>query len=313
MHNKMLQFIILATVLALAINPGCSSDNGTPPADNHVTETATISTAIDILWIIDNSGSMGTNQTKVASAFGAFSALLLEKGYHFRIAVTTTDAYLKTGGRDKYRDNCGLAILEESTPDLAAKFSTNIQQGINGSGNERAFDSFVTAFESSLNTAYDFPVQGAFLGVIIIGDEDDSSIGSGTTLVPVENYIDYLDSRFDCRAYSITKLPGSGTGEGARICQLVDAFSGIKGDITASDYSSGLSSFSSSMARHNTSVALTDTPDASTISVTVGSVTIPEDTANGWSYDSSGNAIYFNGSALPAEGDVVNVRYLPAP
>jgi hypothetical protein len=313
MRNPIYPVLVILPVLAFTLFPGCSSDNSTAPVDNHVTETKTISTAIDILWVIDNSGSMGTNQAKVASAFGSFSALLLEKGYHFRMAVTTTDAYLKTGGRDKYRENCGQAILDESTPDLATKFSTNIQQGTSGSGNERAFDSIKTAFESSLNATYNFPVQGTFLGIIIIGDEDDSSVGSGTTLIPVSTYTSYLMERFDCRVYSITRLPGTGTGEGVRICQLVDDFSGIKGDITASDFSSTMSSFSASMARHNTSVALSGVPDAPSISVTVDSVSVPEDPANGWSYDDSSRTIYFNGMSHPAEGAVINVRYIPAP
>ena len=46
---------------------------------------------VDILFVIDDSGSMGEEQAKLAANFAPFVATLEEAGADYRIAVTTTD------------------------------------------------------------------------------------------------------------------------------------------------------------------------------------------------------------------------------
>lgn len=47
---------------------------------------------VDILFVIDNSGSMAEEQSRLARNFGAFAARLDQLGAHYRIGFTTTDA-----------------------------------------------------------------------------------------------------------------------------------------------------------------------------------------------------------------------------
>ena len=63
--------------------PGC-----TDPADAAYPGTLT---AVDILFVVDNSGSMGAAQAKLARAMSSFAARLDNEGVDYRIAVTTTD------------------------------------------------------------------------------------------------------------------------------------------------------------------------------------------------------------------------------
>ncbi len=49
-------------------------------------------TAIDVLFVIDNSGSMAASQQRIADAIGAFVDPITGAGLDLRIAVTTTDA-----------------------------------------------------------------------------------------------------------------------------------------------------------------------------------------------------------------------------
>ncbi len=48
---------------------------------------------IDILWVIDNSGSMEDDQQHLRENFNSFITDFIKKGYDYRIAVITTDAY----------------------------------------------------------------------------------------------------------------------------------------------------------------------------------------------------------------------------
>ncbi|MFI5293357.1 MAG: hypothetical protein ACHQ02_10870, partial [Candidatus Limnocylindrales bacterium] len=45
---------------------------------------------IDFLFVVDNSGSMGEEQTNLATNFPAFIALIEDSGLDYRVAVTTT-------------------------------------------------------------------------------------------------------------------------------------------------------------------------------------------------------------------------------
>ena len=94
-------------------------------------------TGVDILFVIDNSGSMGDNQERLASAIPALVGPLTAAGLDLRIAVTTTDAgnprcpsvtFTPEGGKFQSR-TCRAAIADgewmfngedESGPCLAA-------------------------------------------------------------------------------------------------------------------------------------------------------------------------------------------------
>ena len=48
---------------------------------------------VDILWVVDNSGSMEEEQDSLARNFDLFIEELLKKDIDFKMAVTTTDPY----------------------------------------------------------------------------------------------------------------------------------------------------------------------------------------------------------------------------
>ena len=53
--------------------------------------SAEVNGKIDILWVVDNSGSMATSQQAVADNFRRFIDKFEENGFDFQIAVTTSD------------------------------------------------------------------------------------------------------------------------------------------------------------------------------------------------------------------------------
>ena len=62
----------------------------TSGATEHVTQTAGGETAMDILWVIDNSGSMCEEQSAIRDNFETFITTLRDKPLDFHMAVTTT-------------------------------------------------------------------------------------------------------------------------------------------------------------------------------------------------------------------------------
>lgn len=154
---------------------------------------------VDVLWVIDNSGSMASSQQKLASNFKSFIRRFMgpldangnpTTGTDFRMAVVTTDAYLVPYYKDQTdpskprysiaqlkpgKDLSGVNhyIMDPTTPDLENVFLTAVKQGTSGAGDERAFSSFEQALINPLNVGFHRP--GAFLSVIIVSDEDDFS------------------------------------------------------------------------------------------------------------------------------------------
>ena len=165
---------------------------------------------IDILWVIDNSGSMANSQTNLRNNMRAFIDKFSDLGMDYRMAVIGTDAWLgdeslpgkfpnTTALYNKYpsfnpalslfRDGCnggncqgrtGIYIMDPSNtvnPDGTPTnvFPKNSALGTAGSGDERAFHSIIAALENSTNKTRGFPRPGAFLQIVILSDEDDYS------------------------------------------------------------------------------------------------------------------------------------------
>jgi len=159
---------------------------------------------IDVLWVIDSSGSMQSSQDNLTASFGSFINEFEKKGYDFHMAVTGTDAWkakVQNMGTPNgvtnanilrrarpgrvaftspysYATNSLINILDAATPNLSQVFVTNASQGTNGTGDERAFDSMKEFLNYDGNS--DFRRADAFLAVIIVSDEDDYSASVNT-------------------------------------------------------------------------------------------------------------------------------------
>ena len=178
---------------------------------------------LDVLFLVDNSGSMSSSQNNLAANFSSFIDRFITKGYDFKIAVGTTDAYygdqfLSTGcslctvNQTRFRsgvapspvyvidkNNYDLGLASEVTR-LKSEFSANVKVGISGSGDERAFSSIKALLNSSLNSG--FHRSDAYLAIIVVSDEEDFSQDNYTmnetytnpALHTVQSYKDFLNT-----------------------------------------------------------------------------------------------------------------------
>lgn len=151
---------------------------------------------IDILWVVDNSGSMATSQQMLANNVSSFINGFVQTNFDFRMAVVTTDAYkgmlpygsdpsmayFRDGARDYYPNDgindathSGYFVIDRNTPNLSSVYQVNVLQGILGGGDERGFQSMEAALLSPNNIAMNFPRPEAMLVVILMTDEEDFS------------------------------------------------------------------------------------------------------------------------------------------
>ncbi len=178
---------------------------------------------IDILWVIDNSGSMNSSQTNLANNFGSFIQDFITLNYDFNMAVTTSDTWYnqyvsnafysprwRTGNRANLYNpsfnpqgantDSGIFIMNKTTPNLSTVFQTNVRVGTQGNGDERAFASMIRSLQHGGNS--DLRRNGAFLSVIIVSDEEDFSTNSSQfnesysnpNLIPVSEFVNQLDT-----------------------------------------------------------------------------------------------------------------------
>jgi hypothetical protein len=158
----------------------------------------------DVLFVIDNSGSMAEEQNSIASELPAFVSELRQGGgvaQDFRVGVITTSVYRRSffNNREDYREypeesghlrpvptatggTSTERFIEGTDPELVAKFGRLVKQGITGSGQEAPFEAVRLAVASPLATT---PVEqggnggflrdGARLLVVVVTDEEDCS------------------------------------------------------------------------------------------------------------------------------------------
>lgn len=314
--------------------------------ENTFNQTPTVTNGkIDILWVIDNSGSMQSSQQNVADNFGSFIALFNAKGMDYRMAVITSEAYRAIWQSQEYarfRDgtdatgHTGVHVIDPSTPDLEQTFLKNMLQGINGSGDERAFQSIKEALSNSVNLPYGFPRQDSFLSVIIVSDEDDFSHDgqearggqySYSGLHTTQSYVDLLDqltaSTSEVRHYNVNSIAildqtcldqlnaeSPGRKIGVRYQALSNATNGIIGSLCG-NFAETLSNISNRIIELTTAFYLNRVPNPDSIVVYIDGVLVPRDGTNGWQYNASNNSITFHGSYVPSSGAQITVRFDP--
>lgn len=303
---------------------------------------------IDILWVIDNSGSMLTSQTNLANNFRSFISRFQNNKSDFRMAVTTTDSYwgryTSNNNLSRLKDgvgsnHSGVFIIDANTANLDQTFITNVMQGTAGNGDERAFSSFEETLKNPLNV--DFHRPEAFLSIIIVSDEDDFShndFASGsrsyyftenyndTKMYSIPYFIDSLNtitqSTVDKKNYSINAISifdqtclstlANGSRKIARRYQeLVTATNGITASL-CSDFGTSLDSISQSIIELSSVFTLDRKPIEATLQVLLDSTVILKSETNGWTYDALTNSITLHGNAIPQSGESIIINFDPA-
>jgi hypothetical protein len=166
---------------ALALLPRCACD--VPPDALERCEASQVvprAVATDILFVIDDSGSMANNQVTLQAGLASFIAALAASpvANDFQIGVTTTSVATFGGTAvAPAGDLVAPGVMPGSSPTLVADFESAVVVGTAGSGREQSFAAARLALEKSAAGSPNagFLRPGARLAVIFLSDEDDCS------------------------------------------------------------------------------------------------------------------------------------------
>ena len=151
-------------------------------------------TEVDILLVVDNSGSMQDEQDELSVGFESFVEFFDLADVDYHIGVTTTDMSA-TGEQGTLVDNAGPHVIHRDTDDPAEAFHDNVQVGVVGWGFEKGLSAAAHALSEEMNEGDNegFLRDDALLSVIFVSDEEDSSSH------PVNDYINYFYGLKDSR------------------------------------------------------------------------------------------------------------------
>jgi hypothetical protein len=137
-------------------------------------------TKLDILWVIDDSGSMADEQQALGANFEAFIKEFVNKGIDFQMAVTTTDTSRGRAGK-VYKDSMERLTsdkLKEDKNQFMEDFANLVKVGTRGSGYEKgiqASEVFSDRFSNS------WMRKDAYFTIVYMSDEEDQSSKSVLT------------------------------------------------------------------------------------------------------------------------------------
>lgn len=203
---------VVALALVFAGCEACTSPVGQPgstiPGRCGLEAPAIEPQRTDILFVIDNSGSMAEEQQGIASELPGFIEALKQGGgvaQDFNVAVITTSVYQNAliGSQLNYVEYPSQSgrlqavpvqvedggfgpgperVINGTDPALVEKFDRLIRQGTFGSGQETPFEALRLSVAGPLSTepvaqggSFGFLRDGARLLVVMVTDEDDCS------------------------------------------------------------------------------------------------------------------------------------------
>jgi hypothetical protein len=284
--------------------PGVCGSGSPQNAQDSFTQNTAQDGKVDILWVIDNSGSMGDEQEALAYNFSAFINDFLAQGIDFKMAITTTDGRSSKNGvmiGDSDRLTSSAAATNEAN--FVSDFQNWVRVGTGGSGTEQGLKTSVAFMDRYKDS---FLRNDAFLVVVYLSDEQDQSSGSALNYANSLKGLKSNEGLF--KAYSIVTtelIPGKQDETlGTRYVEVSQASGGTVSDIHQ-DFHTTLTDMGGSILNLLDSFPLSGVPLNSQIEVTVNGTAVN----TGWSYDSSTRTVRFDNNSIPQEGSVVIAYY----
>ena len=249
---------------------------------------------VDIIFNVDNSGSMGDDQQALADNFSSFIDSFLSLSVDFNIAIITSDSATNRVSRGQLNSRAA----SRNPTGFKNLFKQKIKVGTGGSGYEKPAQ-FTRRF---LTNHSSWPRSDAFLIVIIVSDEDD---GSPTSLSGTHfaNYLKGLKSDTDLvRVFGIID-----TTYGTQHIQAVNGTGGTYHSIN-SPFDGILNSFSRTITELAMRFKLRRKLASSDLNDVKVFVDGQEQPRAAWTFHASTNSISFNRGYVPGNNSRINIR-----
>ncbi len=283
---------------------------------------------VDILFIIDDSGSMLSYQNRLAENADLFISQFFNARFiDFHIGVTTSterSGPFGTGSKapgGQLHQVAGVNYVDRNTPDAEFVLMEMLDVGTSGDGSEKFLSiPRLTFSEINMKTKNKgFYRKNAHLVIFVLTDTyDQTNLEPETTFDFLVNLKEGDKSKLhfaaaivtiektNCQSESDTRLP-------EKLTKLSYLFQGRghRFNICQSNYGKDLARVATSIVNAVSTVYLEDLPDVSSMSVFYGDKQIPNQEQGGWTYDYSLNAIHLSPEidVQGANGDKLSIRY----
>jgi hypothetical protein len=326
-----------AVALGLGLATGCAQDQNIVKLEGDDVFYQVDAGEVDVLLVVDNSGSMQPYQDLLSENFNAFLTYFIEGNVDYHIGVVTTSmeppAYFAGSGCTQDDIDAvplgghlkGGTWITPETDDGDALFRELVEVGTCGSGYEMGLESAYAALTSPLidDENEGFIREDAYLSVIFVSDEQDASPW------PVDDYVNgFRDVKgqrdrdsFNASALVVadledcsTRQVASGAHPGTRYLDVATQTDGVVGNICADDFGVIVEELSLASSRLTDTFYLNEDPDPTSIVVGVDDAII--DCADGvWTFarvpdgPEGRPAIVFARDQLPPPNSKINVQY----
>jgi hypothetical protein len=267
--------------------------------------------AIDVLWVIDNSGSMAQEKDRITAQIDTFIGWFDKLALDYHMGVITTDVVNPIFRGQLVGDP---PFVTPRTPDAAGVLAAAIQFDGIEMGNESGLEAMEWALSEPLRSGANagFYRPDARLAVIFVTDEPEQSG------LPAAHYITFLDTlKSDPRDIFIASVVGDrDTGcrvscgptpqtadPGNAYLDVTEAFRGFEASICTCELAPALERMGLEATEYARTYPLSHLPtDPAELGVWVDRTVAPE-----WTYDAIANSVVL-GTAPPA-GSTVLARY----
>lgn len=259
-------------------------------------------TTADILFVIDNSGSMGIWQTALTDNFNSFISVFSITGVDYQIAVITTDNAAFRG-----------PILTDTTPDLETEFTDQAIAGTYGSAMEKGLNyaELATTPGGDAAPGSAFLRDDAKLIIVFVSDEKDWSSKTDSEYVSHFNSLKASESMIVTHAVvgdapsgcSLSTSSWTNADYGEGYIEVSALTGGEFVSICSSDWGVDLEALAHDSILDN-SFELSDVPFEESITVEVDGVPTTD-----WTYNILENSIIFDSSHIPPSESTIEINY----
>lgn len=276
---------------------------------------------VDILWVVDCSGSMGDEQDNLADNFHQFISDAVNWNAKLHVAVTSCDI-IDESHSGNFQGNPKIIDTETMSNQDAINAFIDTMDGLGTScdgGKEAGLEAAHLALSEPLISGGNagFIREDAKLSIIFVSDEPDNSVADWDFFVDFFRSIKGMRNKNMIEAYAIVgDDPGgcstggedSSASAGPRYINVAD-YCNIYDDehfmsICETDYGPIYENLAENLFALRSQFFLSRLADPETIVVTInGSID------NSWEYDDPSNSIVFPMENPPAPGAAIKVEY----